>query len=200
MGKWAAVWIFLESHFHETNIICIDFFLVRVTAVLSWHAIEMPSVGSMLTPLWYQGSPIQWNQSPDPITQWPHWTQCPQSLLSMSMPFLWRLLSGNSIIIAVHISIIFGHFVSCIENKSVSNKFRKQMWVWTNKRPWDGECPLALQINAVPLNSVWSSHAIWSQIWVRLSIKTPSHHLNQCWHLIGEILWHSPESTLTVSS
>ena len=30
-------------------------------------------------------------------------------------------------------------------------------------------------------------------------LTAPSHHMNQCWHLIGDILWHSLVSNLTAS-
>ena len=31
-------------------------------------------------------------------------------------------------------------------------------------------------------------------------LMAPSHYLNECWHLISEVLWHSPESNFTVSA
>ena len=36
------------------------------------------------------------------------------------------------------------------------------------------------------------------QHWLRACcLKAPSHYLNQCWLIISEVLWHSPESNFT---
>ena len=55
-------------------------------------------------------------------------------------------------------------------------------------------------INGVQVNSVWPSDIIW---WHRSGLTlaqvmascltAPSHYLSQCWLLISEVVWHSPE-------
>ena len=56
--------------------------------------------------------------------------------------------------------------------------------------------------NDIFLNSLWPSDTLW---WQR-SGSTLAHimawfcHLNQCWLLIGEVLWLSPESNFTKST
>ena len=49
-------------------------------------------------------------------------------------------------------------------------------------------------------NSLWPRHAIW-WIWSTLVqacyLTSPSHYLNQCWLIISEVLWHSPEGNFT---
>ena len=52
----------------------------------------------------------------------------------------------------------------------------------------------------------WPSDAIWwhrpgstSIQVVACCMAAPSHHLNQCWLLISEVMWHSPESNFTAS-
>ena len=56
----------------------------------------------------------------------------------------------------------------------------------------------------VLVNSLWPSDAIWRhrsgstlvQIMV-CCLTAPSHYLNQCWLIISEVLWHSPEGNFT---
>ena len=58
---------------------------------------------------------------------------------------------------------------------------------------------------ATPLYSLWPSDPIW---WHRSEStlaqvmawchQAPSNYLNQCWHLISEVLWHLPERKFTV--
>ena len=52
--------------------------------------------------------------------------------------------------------------------------------------------------------SLWRSDGIWRhRSWPTLThvmaccLTAPSHHMFQCWHLTGELLWHSPESRIT---
>ena len=55
-------------------------------------------------------------------------------------------------------------------------------------------------------NSLWPSEVIWWQV-SRSSLAqvmacwlmARSHYLNQCWLLISEVLWHSPDSNFTES-
>ena len=55
------------------------------------------------------------------------------------------------------------------------------------------------------LNSLWTSDAKWRprsgstlvQV-MACCLTAPSHYLNQCWLIISEVLWHSPESNFTV--
>ena len=50
-------------------------------------------------------------------------------------------------------------------------------------------------------NSLWPSDVIWwqgsrstlAQV-MACCLKAPSHYLNQCWLMIIEVLWHSPDS------
>ena len=54
------------------------------------------------------------------------------------------------------------------------------------------------------INALWPSDVIWQQ-GSRLTLAqvmacclmTPSHYLNQCWLMISEVLWHSPDNNLT---
>ena len=46
-------------------------------------------------------------------------------------------------------------------------------------------------------NSLWPCDAVW---WQRSWLMASSHYLNDCWFLISEVLWHSPESKFTVSA
>ena len=50
------------------------------------------------------------------------------------------------------------------------------------------------------LNSMWPGDAIWRhRTWFTLSqvmawcLMAPSHYLNQCWLIISEVLWQSPQ-------
>ena len=53
-------------------------------------------------------------------------------------------------------------------------------------------------------NSLWPNDAIWhhrigsklAQVMV-CCLTAPSHCMNQCWRLISEVLWHSPENNFT---
>ena len=54
------------------------------------------------------------------------------------------------------------------------------------------------------LNTLWPSDVIWphrsrstlAQV-MACCLMAPSHYLNQCWLLISEVLWHSPDSNFT---
>ena len=53
-------------------------------------------------------------------------------------------------------------------------------------------------------NSLGPSDAIWPQISgstlaqvMACCLMAPSHYLNQCWLMISEVLWHSPDSNFT---
>ena len=76
------------------------------------------------------------------------------------------------------------------------------MWALTH-------LPLVLHIYVSELghlwfNSLWPSDAIW---WYRRGstlaqvmaccLMAPSHYLNQCWLIISEVLWHSPDGNFT---
>ena len=53
-------------------------------------------------------------------------------------------------------------------------------------------------------NSLWPSDAIWrhrsmstlAQV-MACCLTAPSHYLNQCWLMISEVLWHSPNTNST---
>ena len=49
-----------------------------------------------------------------------------------------------------------------------------------------------------PSDALWwhRSGSTWAQI-MAWCLVAPSHYLNQCWLLINEVLWHSPESDFT---
>ena len=54
------------------------------------------------------------------------------------------------------------------------------------------------------VNSLWPSDVIWRQrsrstlaLVMACCLMTPSHCLNQCWLMISEVLWHSPDSNFT---
>ena len=54
------------------------------------------------------------------------------------------------------------------------------------------------------LNTLWPSDAMWRQrSWTTLAqvmaccLMAPSHYLNQCWLMISEMLWHSPDSNIS---
>ena len=58
------------------------------------------------------------------------------------------------------------------------------------------------------LNSLWPNNTIWwvtksgstlSQI-MAFCLMAPIHYLDQCWILISEVLWHSPEGNFTASA
>ena len=53
-------------------------------------------------------------------------------------------------------------------------------------------------------NSLWPSGVIWRQgsrstlaQVMACCLTAPSHYLNQCWLMISEVLWHSPDSNFT---
>ena len=54
------------------------------------------------------------------------------------------------------------------------------------------------------VNSLWPSAAIWwhrcrsisAQV-MACCLPSPSHYINQCWLIISEVLWHSPEGDFT---
>ena len=54
------------------------------------------------------------------------------------------------------------------------------------------------------INSLWYSEVIWRQgsrstlaQVMACCLMAPSHYLNQCWLMISEVLWHSPDSNFT---
>ena len=54
------------------------------------------------------------------------------------------------------------------------------------------------------INSLWLSDVIWRQgsrstlaQVMACCLTAPSHYLNQCWLMISEVLWHSPDSNST---
>ena len=59
-------------------------------------------------------------------------------------------------------------------------------------------------LNNFNINSLWPRDVIWRQgsrsalaqvmAWC---LTAPSHHLNQCWLIISEVLWHSRDSNFT---
>ena len=65
--------------------------------------------------------------------------------------------------------------------------------------------------NSHPMNIAWDNrkselyddcvidHKIRSTLAqvMACSLMAPSHYLNQCWHMISEVLWHSPDSNFT---
>ena len=61
--------------------------------------------------------------------------------------------------------------------------------------------------NSGALNSFWPSDtSLWNKSRSTLTqvmvycLMSPSHYLNQCWLLIGEFLWYSPENNFTVNA
>ena len=62
---------------------------------------------------------------------------------------------------------------------------------------------MILQVNT-SINSLWPSDLIrrlasrstLAQV-MACCLMTPSHYLNQCWLMISEVLWHSPDSNFT---
>ena len=56
-------------------------------------------------------------------------------------------------------------------------------------------------------NSLWPGDAIWrhksvltlAQV-IACCLMAPSLYMNQCWLIIGEVLWHSPEGSFTVNT
>ena len=55
--------------------------------------------------------------------------------------------------------------------------------------------------NTSAITTIWQ-HISWSTLAQVMAscLMAPSHHLNQCWRLISEFLWHSLESDLTASA
>ena len=49
-----------------------------------------------------------------------------------------------------------------------------------------------------PCNTIWRqrSRSTLTQV-MACCLMAPSHYLNQCWLMISEVLWHSPDSNLT---
>ena len=54
------------------------------------------------------------------------------------------------------------------------------------------------------VNSLWPSDIIWRQgsrstlaQVMACCLTAPSHYLNQCWLMISEVLWHSPDRNFT---
>ena len=65
---------------------------------------------------------------------------------------------------------------------------------------WHQTCDIFL---LTCINSLGPSDAIWHWIsWSTLvqvmacCLTAPSHHLNQCWLIISQVLWHSSEDTI----
>ena len=55
--------------------------------------------------------------------------------------------------------------------------------------------------DCIDINSLWPSDVIWQQGTrstlaqvMACCLTAPSHYLNQCWLMISEVLWHSPDS------
>ena len=49
-----------------------------------------------------------------------------------------------------------------------------------------------------PSDIIWwqGSRSILAQV-MACCLRAPSHYLNQCWLMISEVLWHSPDSNFT---
>ena len=61
-----------------------------------------------------------------------------------------------------------------------------------------------VQILSLHINSLWPIYVIWRQgsrstlgQVMASCLMAPSHYLNQCWLMISEVLWHSPDSNFT---
>ena len=70
------------------------------------------------------------------------------------------------------------------------------VWLWLPKRQFS---PSALY----SMNSLWPGDSIWrhgtrstlAQV-MACCLMAPSHHLNQCWLIIGEVPWHSSQDII----
>ena len=67
-----------------------------------------------------------------------------------------------------------------------------------------GNCISHNQVWWSLVNSLWPSDTVWlhrsgstlAQV-MACCLMAPSHYLNQCWLMISEVLWHSPDSNFT---
>ena len=57
------------------------------------------------------------------------------------------------------------------------------------------------RVNSLPPSDIIWCPGTWSTLVQVMAccLMAPSHHLNQCWLIICEILWHSPEGYFTVT-
>ena len=81
----------------------------------------------------------------------------------------------------------------------------RPQWV-KNASTWTTRTCLSYNTMAADglVNSLWPSDVIWQQgsrstlaQVMACCLPAPSHYLNQCWVLISEVLWHSPDSNFT---
>ena len=63
-------------------------------------------------------------------------------------------------------------------------------------------CNLLDHVNSLlARNVIWRHKSGSTLAWVMVCcLMAPSHHLNLCWFLTNEVVWHSPESNLTVNA
>ena len=61
-----------------------------------------------------------------------------------------------------------------------------------------------LELQLLCINSLWPSDSIWQQRTgptvvqvIACCLKAPSHYLNQCWHFINKVQWHSSDGNFT---
>ena len=98
--------------------------------------------------------------------------------------WLFVFLKGKSKTVLVHLVISHeGHAVSC--NRIIDCLFNR----WCRLR--------TKNISKVLITLLWPSDAIRRHRSGSTFLTAPSHYLNQFWHLISEVLWHSPESLST---
>ena len=75
---------------------------------------------------------------------------------------------------------------------------------WAGVQWWPSLAPYMNGTSIWWVNSLWPSDAIWrhrsmstlAQV-MACCLTAPSHYLNQCWLMIREVLWHSPDSNFT---
>ena len=90
-------------------------------------------------------------------------------------------------------------------NRLTCLTYEDMAWLYKCKPGWaqQDRCPY-LTWGLKCINSLWTSGAIW---WHRFGstlaqvmaccLMAPSHYLNQCWLIISEALWHSPQGNFT---
>ena len=89
-------------------------------------------------------------------------------------------------------------------NKRRVVKFVDSWSLTINDAFWEDKTIIAFLEVSWWLNLLWPSDVIWwqgsrstlTQV-MACCLTAPSHYLNQCWLVISEVLWHSPDNTFT---
>ena len=98
-----------------------------------------------------------------------------------------------------------GIFVNWTLGNKLQWNFHRNQCIFIQENAFENVCEMtAILSQPQCVNSLWPRDVIWwqgsrstlAQV-MACCLTAPSHHLNQCWPMISEVLWHSPDSNFT---